>query len=310
MISQPDLTTNIAKLSLMISVKSITKLQKSNSQMWTRLDTLFQTHWLEACQTLTTCPWTQLVSPCFKTHSVSSSEAQDKLMLSMSTQMDLTSLWPINLSNSISKCQVEESTVLEKDKESSPSFQEHGPCGPTEEKLHMMMEVEESKHTVFIHSLLSKLKPKMSGWESSSETPTPCHHLLPRNKTVILLWPTSQPVVNSRCTSSPKEAQKKSSKHTTTWLEDQLLLHSGQWDGKQPPTITRISPLMTKLSRLTKTQRFHLRVFSLIFLILLMELTSLWTRLRSQILRLGLKIFTKTTKNLPSSSMAVFLPMI
>jgi len=178
----------------MISVKLIIKLQKSNSQITIKLDFPFQTRWLIACQTLITWLWTLLVSQWKINHSVSSSEAQDSQKLLTLKQLILTLSWLINSCSSIFKFQVEESMDLEKDKENSPLFQEHGPCGPTVERLHMITELVESKHMVFIHLLLFKPRQKTSGWVFSSETQMFNHQLSQLNQMETILLPTFQPV--------------------------------------------------------------------------------------------------------------------
>ena len=69
----------------------------------------------------------------------------------------------------IFSCQVREFLVLVKDKESFSYRKEHGQCGQTVSKLHMMMELEVFKLMVCIPLLLFNANKKLSLLVSFSE---------------------------------------------------------------------------------------------------------------------------------------------
>jgi len=75
----------------------------------------------------------------------------------------------------IFSCQAKEFSDLGKDKESFNYRKEHGQCGQTDNKLHMMMELEVFKLMVYILLLLFNANKKVSLLESFSEIQMPNH---------------------------------------------------------------------------------------------------------------------------------------
>jgi hypothetical protein len=80
-----------------------------------------------------------------------------------------------NIFRWIFSCQAKEFSDLGKDKESFNYRKEHGQCGQTDNKLHMMMEPEVYKLMEYIHLLLFNANQNLSSLVYFSEIQMPNH---------------------------------------------------------------------------------------------------------------------------------------